>query len=142
MAYHTRQKDAVLSCLQEMEGRHASAAEVAERLFRRGERVGLSTVYRQLDRLVGEGLVRRFVTDGSGACYQYVGGGEDCTAHFHLKCESCGKLIHLHCRTFERLNEHILAEHGFLSDPGRTTLYGTCAECRARAEAAKGGEEA
>ena len=133
MAYNTRQSEAVLACLKKHGGGHVSAAEIASELAERGERVGLTTVYRRLERLVEEGSVKKFAVDGGSACYQYVGGGE-CCEHFHLKCEDCGKLIHLQCRTFDRLREHILQEHGFLSDPGRTTLYGFCSECRARRE--------
>lgn len=131
VAYNTRQKEAVLACLREHSEGHVHAADIAEYLAKAGEKVGLTTIYRQLDKLVEEGVVKKFVTEGSSACYQYVGDGH-CGEHFHLKCESCGKLIHLKCRTFDKLSAHILEEHGFLSDPGRTTLYGTCGDCRAK----------
>ena len=121
----------MLSCLRGLEGRHATAAEVAAALREAGQSVGLSTVYRQLEQLVNEGAVKKFLTGDGSACFQFVG-EEGCGSHFHLKCEQCGKLIHLQCRTMDRLSEHILAEHGFLSDPGRTVVYGVCAECRAR----------
>ncbi len=141
MTYRTRQKDAVLRCLRLLEGRHATAAEVAAALAETGQPVGLSTVYRRLEQLVNEGCVKKFLTGDGSACFQYVGEG-GCGSHFHLKCERCGKLIHLQCRTMDRLSEHILAEHGFLSDPGRTVLYGICAECRASGtETAPGGTE-
>jgi len=131
MAYNTKQKEAVLACLKEHSEGHVHAADIAEHLAKAGSKVGLTTIYRQLDKLVEEGIVKKFVTEGSSACYQYVGDGH-CGEHFHLKCESCGKLIHLKCRTFDRLSAHILEEHGFLSDPGRTTLYGICGDCRAK----------
>ena len=130
MIYRTKQKEAILSYLRELAGRHATAAEVAAGLAAAGQPVGLSTVYRQLEQLVNEGKAKKFRTGDGSACFQYVEGA-DCGSHFHLKCERCGKLIHLQCRTMDRLSEHILAEHGFLSDPGRTVVYGVCAECRA-----------
>ena len=129
MAYNTKQKEAVLACLKELSEGHVNAADIAKHLAKAGSKVGLTTIYRQLDKLVDEGTVKKFVTEGSSACYQYVGDGH-CGEHFHLKCESCGKLIHLKCRTFDRLSDHILQEHGFLSNPGRTTLYGVCSDCR------------
>ena len=131
VGYRTRQKDAVLQCLRGLEGRHATAAEVAASLAEAGQQVSLSTIYRRLEQLVSEGQVKKFQTGDGSACFQFVG-EEGCGEHFHLKCESCGKLIHLRCRTMDRLSEHILEEHGFLSDPGRTVVYGLCAECRAR----------
>ncbi len=132
MAYNTRQKEAVLGCLKAHSEGHIHAAEIAEQLAAAGEKVGLTTIYRNLDKLVEEGVVKKFISEGSSACYQYVGDGHSCAEHFHLKCGCCGKLIHLKCRTFDRLSAHILEEHGFLSDPGRSTLYGTCGECRGK----------
>lgn len=134
MAYNTRQKEAILNCLKELAGRHVCAVDIVDYLSRSGDKVGLTTVYRRLEQLVEEGVVRKYVTEGSSACYQYVD-GEHCGEHFHLKCESCGKLIHLRCRTMERLSSHILEEHGFLSNPGRTTLYGVCGDCREKGAA-------
>ena len=70
LAYRTRQKDAVLSCLRGLEGRHATAAEVAAALREAGQSVGLSTVYRQLEQLVNEGAVKKFLTGDGSACFQ------------------------------------------------------------------------
>lgn len=140
MPYKTKQMEAVLACLKAQGERHISAAEIEKRLKEAGESVGLTTVYRRLDRLVAEGTVKKFVTEGGGACYQYVGEKTHCSEHFHLKCDLCGRLIHLQCRTMESLSRHILEEHGFMSDPGRTTLYGICRECREAAEEKKCGD--
>ena len=65
-------------------------------------------------------------------CYEYLGshgggGGESC---FHLKCGTCGRLIHLHCEEISDMREHLRAEHGFYWNPLGTVFYGECAECR------------
>ena len=46
-----------------------------------------------------------------------------------MKCEKCGKLLHMDCSEITELNEHLKAEHGFTIDPLRTVFYGICAEC-------------
>ena len=66
------------------------------------------------------------------ACFEYVGQdshapGEAC---FHLKCEKCGKLLHLHCEELDHIGGHLFEEHGFKLDPLRTVFYGVCEECR------------
>ena len=48
----------------------ATAAELTEELHREGQSIGLTTVYRQLEKLSRQGLVHKLVTD-EGACYQY-----------------------------------------------------------------------
>ena len=126
MAYQTKQSRALLEYLKKQGSRHISVQDIAAGL---PDKIGTATIYRQLDRLVGQGQVQKFVNDGSPACYQYVGEGSSCSQHFHLKCSVCGALIHLECEEMGRLSEHILREHGFRTDPLRSVLYGTCAEC-------------
>ena len=127
MAYQTKQGKALLEYLRKQGSRHVSVQEIAAGLT---EKVGTATIYRQLDKLVGQGQVQKFVNDGAPSCYQYVGDdAKSCMQHFHLKCSSCGALIHLECEEMGRLSEHILREHGFRTDPLRSALYGTCADC-------------
>lgn len=59
MAYQTKQQQAVLQCLQHRSEECLSAADLSEELRRSGLTVGLATVYRQLDKLTQQGLVRR-----------------------------------------------------------------------------------
>ena len=127
MAYQTKQGRALVEYLRSQGSRHVSVQQIASGL---PEKIGTATIYRQLDKLAAQGLVRKYVSDGDPACYQYVGeDAKNCMQHFHLKCSSCGELIHLECEEMGRLSEHILREHGFRTDPLRSVLYGTCAEC-------------
>ena len=131
MAYHTKQTDRVLQCLRDAGG-HMTAQDLIRALADAGRPVGSATVYRRLEHLVDEGLVRRFVVDEkTGACYQYAGEGGDCARHSHLKCVKCGTLIHLDCDFILELDSHIQREHGFRVDNARTVLYGDCAACAA-----------
>jgi len=127
MAYQTKQGRALVEYLRSQGSRHISVQQISDAM---PEKIGTATIYRQLDKLASQGLVRKYVNDGGPACYQYVGeDAKSCTQHFHLKCSSCGELIHLECEEMGRLSEHILREHGFRTDPLRSVLYGTCAEC-------------
>jgi len=135
MSYQTKQSKALTDYLRSLGGRHVSAAEIAENL---PEKMGTATIYRQLEKLTAEGRVQKYTNDGGPACYQYIGeGGAGCAEHFHLKCASCGALIHLDCPEMGRLAEHIFKEHGFRTDPLRSALYGTCAECLKKEAAEK-----
>lgn len=129
--YRTKQRDLILSCIAETGGKHFTAEDLAEKLDARQCHVGRATVYRCLDRLLAEGVIRKYTLDGkSGACYQYAAGtcaGE----HFHLKCVSCGRLFHADCTFLNRLAAHIRDEHDFAVDPTRTVFYGTCSACGA-----------
>jgi Fur family ferric uptake transcriptional regulator len=133
--YSTKQRGAVLEYLRAARDRHVTAAAIAAHFAdtEAGERVGRTTVYRQLERLEREGLIRKYAGDANVACYQYTGGDEETAQeHYHLKCESCGGLFHLQCRTLERIAEHILREHGFSVDSRKTVYYGICGACAAQ----------
>ncbi len=113
MAYKTRQSAEILSLLAQNRERHLTAEEIYFSLKNKGETVGQSTVYRQLERLFSEGKVRKFAgADGRGAC--------------------C--LLHAECGFLNTLSEHIQKEHGFTVDNGRTVFYGLCADCAEKGE--------
>ena len=128
--YKTMQYKALRDFFRTGKKEQYSSDEIIDALCADGA-LGKSTLYRQLSRMTEQGELRRF-HEGKRVLYQYAHQHGGCDEHFHLKCRGCGKLIHLKCRTFDRLSAHILEEHGFLSDPGRTTLYGICGDCRAK----------
>jgi len=126
--YNTKQRGEIMDLLREVE--HVTAHEVFTELRRRGSKVGASTVYRYLDRLAGEGKVRKFFIDNiTAACYQLV---EECAAkpHYHLKCTECGKLIHLDCEAIDEVGIHVKKEHDFDIDIAKTVFYGRCRDCK------------
>ena len=71
--YNTKQGETLLRFLKENSSRHFTAAEIETQLAITGEKLGKATVYRRLDRLVEEGLVRRFVAVGVAACLVITG---------------------------------------------------------------------
>lgn len=128
--YKTKQAEILLRFFIENAGSHFTASEIETHLAVNGEKLGKSTVYRRLDRLVEEGLVRRFVADDAkSCCYQYAGNAE-CKNHFHLKCYRCGELLHVECDYLDRMQEHIFEHHGFTVDREKITLCGVCEKCR------------
>ena len=113
MPYTTKQRQAILRCLEARAGETLTPAELAEELRRGGSSVGLATVYRQLEHLESAGLIHRIQTE-EGALYQYC----PHPAHgcFLLRCEDCGRVVHLDCG-------HLRVA------PRRTVLTGRCQDC-------------
>lgn len=128
--YKTRQSATVTKCLEENCEKALTVDEIVDLLKNQGTPVGKTTVYRHIDRLVSQGSVRKFSDEGSsGATYQYVHDHHHCSEHFHLKCSSCGELVHLGCEFMKGIDEHILSHHGFRVDNSKTVLYGICKSC-------------
>jgi Fur family ferric uptake transcriptional regulator len=132
--YHTRQEEGILTYLKSLGGAHVTVGEVSRHFAGQGQRIGQTTVYRRLERLAAEGVLRKYpLGDGKSACYQYVDNGAACREHFHLVCESCGVLIHADCELLDTLQTHLLREHDFQVNTLKTVFYGTCEACLAAA---------
>lgn len=131
--YKTKQMSEVLSFLKSAKGRHVTAGEVCEHFRAAGISVGTTTVYRNLERLVEQGLAAKYVIDGTtSACFEYTGGSntDSGVSCYHCKCEKCGKLIHLQCDEVDTLIRHMREHHDFEMDSIRTVFYGICSVCR------------
>ena len=130
--YKTKQRDILLKYFETVPGVHVTAGEVCEYFSAQNVTIGKATVYRQLESLVDEGILKKYIIDGnSPACFEYVSReshkpGEVC---FHCKCLKCGKLIHLHCDELEEVQAHLYEAHDFRLNPLRTVFYGLCKDC-------------
>ena len=124
-SYKTKQRDEIV----EFFNSHRGKCYTAKELIKSGEvSSGEATVYRTLSKLAGQGILKRF-TDGDAACYQ-LNESDECSTHFHLKCEKCGRLIHMDCGFMGVVNRHIEQNHFFYVDIGKTVFYGLCGECK------------
>lgn len=137
--YKTAGKQRLLTFLQAHPDQQFTVDEIGTEMTESaagatGTAPGHSSLYRQLSALCADGTVRKFRAEGQNAfVYQFVG-KTDCCHHFHLKCLSCGCLIHLTCGMSDDLLAHIRADHGFQVDSGRSILYGLCATCSSAEE--------
>ena len=132
MKYNTKQKKALLDYLETARGRHITVAEIRSHFETQGHPIGTTTLYRQMDELVREGVLRKYIIDKSSpACFEYHGAAEGCRGPvcFHCLCERCGRLIHLKCEELEGIGAHLADKHGFSLNPSRTVFYGLCADC-------------
>lgn len=90
---------------------------------------GKSTVYRIMQKLVEEGLVKRFVKGNSRRFLYQMVCGEHCGNHLHMKCSVCGKLYHMEDEESETLLRQVMMRHHFQIDGGKTVLLGQCEGC-------------
>lgn len=131
--YKTKQMTELLTFLQSVEGSHVTVHDICDYFEAKGIAVGTTTVYRNLEKMVKEGVVAKYVVDGaSSACFEYIGNRdrEKNAFCYHCKCERCGKLIHLQCNEVENLKQHMIKFHSFEMNALRTVFYGMCSDCR------------
>lgn len=128
MVYTTKQQQAVLHCLEQRPEEALTATDLAADLRQAGHPVGLATIYRQLEKLEAAGRIHRVHTE-EGSFFQYCPHPESGHPCFLLRCESCGRIVHLDCTHLEELTHHLEMTHHFRIDPRRTTLTGRCQTC-------------
>ena len=123
-SYNTKQKDLILDILK-CEEKDLTIKDIYNEL---NEQVGLTTIYRFVDKLVSDGAISKTIGQDNVTYYRYL---EKCnhTNHFYLKCENCGNMIHIDCDCIEDLSNHILKEHQFTLNHENIIINGICRNC-------------
>jgi Fur family transcriptional regulator, ferric uptake regulator len=121
---NTRQRGAVAALLDEVEGFH-SAQDLHAMLRQRGERVGLTTVYRTLQALADTGEVDVMRPPGGEHLYRRCSDGH----HHHLVCRACGRTVEVLGPTVEAWADKVAAQHGYTAVSHTLEIFGTCPDC-------------
>lgn len=121
--YHTKQKDCIIDNIK----KYNREFTIKELYTSMNKKVGLTTIYRLVDKLVSDGKLIKNITDDNITYYTYL---EECNClnHFYLKCNKCNRLIHIDCDCISDLTSHIKKEHNFKLD-NNVIIAGICYEC-------------
>ena len=90
---------------------------------------GKSTLYRQINKLVEDGKVKRIVKENSRHFVYQITEEDGCDSHLHMKCVSCGKLFHLDDELSRELLDRVQRNSAFSVRAESTVLFGECALC-------------
>ena len=135
VTYNTKQKQIIYNFLSENSSELLTCDEILDGLKQQSTPVGKATLYRFLDMLVSSGDARKVMDESKkSAAYQLLDKEMNCDGHMHLKCTSCGSLVHLGCDFMHSVGEHILKHHEFRIDNSRTLIYGLCNKCSGKGE--------
>ncbi len=127
--HNTRQRELILSALKEC-GTHITADELIDIIKGSDQKVGRATVYRHLKQLEIDGKIKKYTLgEKNCCCYQYIAPDSHCGEHYHLMCESCGKLEHIESDVIKSFAEKARQSYGFEIDEGKTVFYGLCKDC-------------
>jgi Fe2+ or Zn2+ uptake regulation protein len=120
----TRQRLAILHVLRH-EGIHLSPAELYKKAL--VELPGLTepTVYRTLEFLAENDLVRPSQSSNGHLTYEIAG-----TDHHHVVCRTCGKEIEFEHAVLESLYQKLETTSGFKNIDSHLTFFGICPECQ------------
>lgn len=121
----TRQRAAVVAALDSIDD-FRSAQELHDELRRKGESVGLTTVYRTLQALADDGLVDVIVRSDGEAVYRR------CSTHHHhhLVCRACRATVEVEAPEVESWAAGVARQHGYAEVSHTVEIFGICPQCR------------
>ncbi|OBG32223.1 transcriptional repressor [Mycobacterium alsense] len=120
----TRQRAAIFTLMETLD-EFRSAQELHDELRRRGENIGLTTVYRTLQSMAAAGMLDTLRTDTGESVYRRCSEHH----HHHLVCRGCGSTIEVGDREVEQWAAEVAAKHGFTDVSHTIEIFGTCAQC-------------
>jgi Fur family ferric uptake transcriptional regulator len=123
----TRQRAAIAKLLEQVDD-FRTAQELHEELRKRGDAIGLTTVYRTLQSLSDAGELDVLRTSSGEAMYRRCSSHH----HHHLVCRNCGRTVEVEGPAVESWATRTAAEHGFAEVSHTLEIFGTCQECAAR----------
>ena len=121
----TRQLELV-HCALHQETDFLSAAEVYAKLQATGAKIGLATVYRNLNTLAGDGVLETIKTPDGTALYREC---ESLEHHHHLRCRNCGRTEDFVLDGLEDQLEKVAQRLGFSKVNHLLELDGLCSQC-------------
>jgi Fur family ferric uptake transcriptional regulator len=126
---NTKQRRIILEELQGLDS-HPGADELYALVRKRIPRISLGTVYRNLEMLSREGMIRRLELGGSVKRFD-----GDTREHQHLRCRKCGRVddfpVGMELTDCDR---EMLEGTGYRSLERRIEFIGICPDCAKESE--------
>ncbi len=128
---NTRQAASVEAVLREADG-FRTAQDLFAELRNRGDRIGLTTVYRHLNLLAEQGSADIVHTADGEAQFRLCGVGAPADAshthHHHLVCRVCGRSVEVSGPDVEAWADQVAAAAGYTEISHTLEVFGLCPE--------------
>jgi Fur family transcriptional regulator, ferric uptake regulator len=121
----TTQRSAVLATL-ESSGRFRTAQEIYSELRQSGARVGLTTVYRHLQKLADSGVIHAVQTASRQTAYRQCA---TASPHHHLICVGCGAGVEITGSEMDDWVESLAVRLGYTDVSHSLEIRGLCPTC-------------
>ena len=125
--YHTKQKEQITQLITQ-KTQEFTIKDIFDELANSGENIGLTTVYRAVDKLWEEGYLSKSVGQSGTIYYRFLKQCEN-SGHCFLECKKCGQLTHADCRIISELGHHLIMMHHFVPDHKNIIIHGICEKC-------------
>lgn len=121
---NTIQCSLVLEAVNKLKS-HATADEIYDCIIKEHPTVGRGTVYRNLNRLSEIGKIKKIEVPDGADCFD-----RRCDAHYHIRCEKCGKVFDVDMKYIPNLADNINNLNGFELTGHDIIFKGICPDCK------------
>lgn len=106
---------------------HPTANEVYDMVRKRLPRIGLGTVYRNLELMADSGIILKLEVGGTQKRF-------DATVepHYHIRCNSCGKVDDVDLEVQDEINKAAEKNSSYKILGHHIEFTGICMECRGK----------
>ena len=104
---------------------HATASEIYDVIASEHPSVSRGTVYRNLNQLAEEGVIRKILMPGGADRYDHR-----CHNHYHAMCQQCRRVFDIEMAYIENLEKEIEDAHGFAVSGHDIMFRGICPDCQ------------
>lgn len=118
----TRQREAILDAFLACASHLMTAHQLFTQVMIKVPQTNFSTVYRNLEMLVQEGIINKVTVQNKTQAYELNIGSQH---HHHMICKVCGNVQCIDYCPVDNISE----SHGFKHTGHRLEIYGFCREC-------------
>lgn len=120
----TSQRQVILEELRKVKS-HPTANEVYDMVRKRLPRIGLGTVYRNLDLLAEKGIINKLEVGGEQKRFD-----GDTSQHYHIRCMECDRVEDIFIERPEVLEKSAAASCNYQILDHHVQFSGICASCQ------------
>jgi Fur family peroxide stress response transcriptional regulator len=124
----SKQRERIYELLQDT-GIHPTASWIYDQLKSEFSDLSMGTVYRNLNILVEQGLIRKI---DFGSTFDHYDANTE--PHYHFICERCGSITDLTMPIDNSLHEKVERSTSFKVKRHRIEFYGICKSCEKKVE--------
>lgn len=122
----TPSKTLLIQFFLDNHNRHVPLKELQDFVQANLPDVDRTTVYRNIEKFLGLGLIQELVFPKTGKVYQYI---FDKKVQHYFICKSCGKASKGNQELFNKIERALKDVHGFSKAGLSVVFYGQCSRC-------------
>ena len=121
---YSKQREIILDTLKNNVV-HPTAEYIYEILKKEDSKISLATLYRNLNQLAENGIIKKI--DGLESSSHY---DHNTHAHYHFICDNCKKVFDVSCGIAPNIEKKIEDETGFIVSSHDIIIHGICKNCK------------